>query len=303
MRVLLTGASGFVGSALLPELLSRGHEVAALVRPALRPDSHAGLPKHPNLSVHPGDLSDPSALTTAAQGCEAAIHLVGIIRETGPSTFQSVHVEGTRNVLTACQSAGVRRYIHMSALGTRANAVAPYHQTKYAAEQLVRQSPLDWTILRPGLILSTPASPQPGELTDMVRGWAQGKKVPWFFFPYFRPGLLGLGVPTQVTPVPLAAVSRAFAEALTNDAAIRQTYDLSTPDPLTWPQLYQLICTLHHLTPKPALPIPVWYAKLLTYLLPANLLPFTRSQVQMAAEDSIGDPKPFEKDFGWKPFV
>src|SRR5256885_16672659 len=87
-------------------------------------------------------------------GCDAVIHLVGIIRERPAlaETFERLHVDATLNVLAAASGAGVRRVLHMSALGTRPGARARYHQTKWRAEEAVRPGGLDWTIFRPPIV-------------------------------------------------------------------------------------------------------------------------------------------------------
>ncbi len=71
------------------------------------------------------------------------IHLVGIISEMGKNTFENVHTLGTQNIVAAAREAGVKRFVHMSALGTRSDAAARYHRSKWAAEEIVRGSGLD----------------------------------------------------------------------------------------------------------------------------------------------------------------
>src|SRR2546429_355574 len=85
---------------------------------------------------------------------EGVVHLVGIIREhlATTATFDRVHVQGTLNVIAAAAPSGVRRYVHMSALGAREDARSRYHQTKWLAEEVVRACPLPWTIFRPSVI-------------------------------------------------------------------------------------------------------------------------------------------------------
>src|SRR2546423_5073410 len=142
-RIFLTGASGFVGSAVLDELLARGYAVNALID---RRDV-----TNPSVRCIKGGLFNPRAIDEGITGCDAVVHLVGIIMEK-PSqgiTFERIHFEGAKNVVDAAVRNGVRRDVHMSSLGVRPNAISTYHQTQYLASQYVRASGLDWTIFLP----------------------------------------------------------------------------------------------------------------------------------------------------------
>src|SRR6185436_7312964 len=150
MKVLITGGTGFVGRAIASELQRAGHEVHLLARGQSRTDMPSGR-KVPG-QIHSGNILEPGSLPAAFSGMDAVIHLVGIISEAGEQTFENVHTRGTENVARAAQQAAVKRFLHMSALGTRPGAAARYHRSKWAAEELVRASGLDWTIFRPSII-------------------------------------------------------------------------------------------------------------------------------------------------------
>src|SRR5512139_286610 len=148
--ILVTGGTGFVGRHLILRLRKEALSVRAMVRDprSVRARALADL----GAEVVPGDIGNVPSLAAAAAGCETVIHLVGIIQEGRGFTFQSVHVAGTKSVLDAAKQAGVRRFVHQSALGSRENAASAYHRTKFEAEQLVRASGLPFVILRPSLI-------------------------------------------------------------------------------------------------------------------------------------------------------
>src|SRR5580698_3750127 len=146
MRVFLTGASGFVGREVFRQLRAAGHSVRVLSR---RPQSDRALADR---EVRPGDVTDAASFAGGMAGMDAVVHLVGIINEIGANTFENVHTRGTEILLAAAREAGVKRFVHMSALGTRPNAASRYHKSKWAAEELVRNSGLDWTIFRPSII-------------------------------------------------------------------------------------------------------------------------------------------------------
>ncbi|HZK82335.1 MAG TPA: complex I NDUFA9 subunit family protein [Humisphaera sp.] len=291
-RVLVTGASGFVGTAVVEQLLASHYDITALVH---RGDLKPGLE---SVRVVRGDLFTDSVLDKAVEDCDAVIHLVGIIKEIPRRgiTFDRIHVHGAKNVLDAAQRAGIQRIIHMSALGAAAEAPSEYHKTKFMAEHRLRKSTMDWTILQPSLI----HGPQ-GEFTRMLAAWARGKKPPFFFMPYFGGGLLGLSKPTQVQPVYVRDVARAFVDAIDNEQTNHKTLPVCGSQVLTWPQMYKIAAQLFAGKRKPALPIPAWYAKAVASIIPAKLLPFTKDQVQMAESDNTADMSEFAAAFGWEP--
>ncbi len=147
--ILITGATGFVGRNLVVDLLKEGHRLRCLVRDPLKAEAILG----DKCDFAPGDVTlYPSIQKAVTPEIEAAIHLVGILREERGVKMRSIHVDGTRNVVRALQEAGVKRYLHISALGTRAAAKSLYHKTKWEAEEIVRASGLDYTIFRPSVL-------------------------------------------------------------------------------------------------------------------------------------------------------
>ena len=142
MRIAITGATGFVGSHLTTRLVSEGHEVVRLSR---RPGSG-------DADVVVSCLDDVNELTAAFAGCHAVAHCAGINREIGEQTYERVHIEGTRNVVEAAKAAGVEKIVLMSFLRARPNCGSPYHESKWQAEEIVRDSGLDYTIFKAGVV-------------------------------------------------------------------------------------------------------------------------------------------------------
>jgi NADH dehydrogenase len=290
-RVFVTGGSGFVGSAVLEELTSRNHSVTALVdRKPLRVSAGAQTAR--------GSLFDSGALEQGMRDCDAVIHLVGIImqRPSKGVTFERIHFEGTKSVVDAAKRSGVKRFIHMSALGTRPDAVSDYHKTKFRAEEYLRASGRDWTIIRPSLIHGPG-----GEFTRMEARWARMKAPPFLFMPYFGAGLLGFGGAGMLQPVYVNDVAHAFVDCLENRKTIGEVYLLGGPDRLTWPQLHKTIS--QHVVGRRrwTMPIPAWAGKFYAAIGVAPLLGFNGDQVIMSQEDNTADLTKFERDFGWKP--
>jgi uncharacterized protein YbjT (DUF2867 family) len=284
MKVLVTGGTGFVGRHVVDALCQEGHEVHVLARQR--------RPIPPGTTFHPGSVLDPDTLPGAVHGCDAVVHLVGIITENREQTFEKVHVEATRNMLHAAIHARVPRWLHMSALGTRPNAVARYHQTKWAAEELVRASPLAWTLFRPSLIYG------PGDgfinMFHQMSRWSPVIPLP------------GCGRP-RFQPIPVADVATCFARALGLPGTIGHTYDLVGPHPIRLGELVSLILKISRRS-RVRLPVPLTFmkvpAKLGEWVYPALAgkgPPLNSDQLIMLAEDNTGDPEPMRTTFGVHP--
>jgi uncharacterized protein YbjT (DUF2867 family) len=292
-RIFVSGGSGFVGAAVIAELRRRHFQVSALVNRKPPPGNDPGV------HTVAGGLFDATALGAAMEGCSAAVHLVGIIAER-PSrgiTFQHIHVDGTAAVVAAARSAGVGRFLYLSALGARPDpAASTYHRTKFAAEQAARGSPLACTILRPSLIHGPG-----GAFMQQEAKWARKQSLPFLAMPYFGAGWLGLGGAGRLQPVWVDDVARALVDAIDNPATSGKTYNLAGPDIFTWPQLHQAVATAVVGHRRWVLPMPVPMARFYAAIGLGKLLGFNQDQIVMSQEDNTADVGPFVQDFGWSP--
>lgn len=141
MKLALTGATGFVGQALVDQALNAGHEVSALAR----------REQLFRMGVEwvAGDLADQPALRRLVRGCEAVIHVAGVVNAVSPEGFEAGNVGGTLNLIEAALAEGVQRFVCVSSLSAREPALSAYGASKARAEKLVRASGFDWTIVRP----------------------------------------------------------------------------------------------------------------------------------------------------------
>lgn len=142
MRVAITGATGFVGSHLADRLSSEGHEVVRVVRRNMIGEDEFAVAR----------LDNVDELAQAFSGCKAVAHCAGINREIDDQTYARVHVEGTRNVVEAARRAGVEKIVLMSFLRARPDCGSAYHESKWDAEEIVRRSGLDYTIIKAGVV-------------------------------------------------------------------------------------------------------------------------------------------------------
>jgi uncharacterized protein YbjT (DUF2867 family) len=288
MRIFLAGASGFVGSRVLDDLLARGHEVTAHAHTERSRQELLG--KYPSLSVVVGDVVDPAAMLRAVPpGTEAVIYLPGLLREFPRKgiSFQKAHVEGCRNVMAAAKRAGAQRWIELSALGAGPHAKTPYFRTKWEAEEHVRASGLDWTILRPSIIVDDRPSNRKnfvGEIAKAIR------ELP--FIP-----ILGNGK-YRMQPVSVDDVSQTIMQALEKPGTIGKTYEMGGPEKLTYLEIVRVITGAMKVK-KPRLYLPMWLCESLAFLFQTFFwFPFTVDQLVMLKQENIvKDPA---KDREWR---
>jgi len=146
MKIAITGGTGFIGRHLAQRLAAEGVEVLLLARSAREELNGRGM------TFVASDLSDPAVLRKAFAGCDAVAHCAGINREIKEQTYHRVHIEATRNVIEAASDAGIKKVVLMSFLRARPNCGSAYHESKWAAEELIRASGLDYTIIRASMV-------------------------------------------------------------------------------------------------------------------------------------------------------
>jgi uncharacterized protein YbjT (DUF2867 family) len=291
MNVLVTGGTGFVGREVVRQLHNSGHRAHLLARnPEARTTREVA--RFFGAKVRPGDVLDADSLRSACAGLEAVVHLVGIISEIGDQTFENVHRRGTLNAVFAAQDTGIRRFLHMSALGTRPEARSRYHQSKWEAEDQVRRSGLGWTIFRPSIIY--------GSGDGFVNLFARMIR--------FSPVVPVVGNRrSEFQPIAVKLVAAAFVKALTEPRTIGETYDLCGPETFT---LDGLVDEIQAVLKRRRLKLHVppglarGQAAFLEWIYPRLLrraAPLTRDQLTLLEEDNVGNGQPANELFGLKP--
>jgi UDP-glucose 4-epimerase len=157
VTLAITGATGFVGQAVLDEAARRGLTVRALAR--------RDQPPRDGVEWVRGDLSDGAALSALVTGCEAVLHIAGVINTPDPMGFHIGNVVGTEALVEAACAAGVRRLVFVSSLAAREPGLSAYGKSKRHAEEVVQTSGLDWTIVRPPAIYG----PRDREILELFR--------------------------------------------------------------------------------------------------------------------------------------
>lgn len=162
MIVALTGATGFLGGAVLERLIAEGHDVQALTR---RPQ-----PERAGVEWISGDLADGAALAALVAGTDAVIHVAGAINVPDRAAFYAANAEGTRLLADTAKGAGVERFVLVSSLSAREPQLSEYGWSKHEGEHVVEASSLDWTIVRPPAIYG----PGDQEMLEMFQMAARG---------------------------------------------------------------------------------------------------------------------------------
>lgn len=241
MKILVTGGTGVIGAAAIPALLKAGHHVRLLSRHADRDAERFPAGVEP----YPADLAQPDQLGAALIGCDAVLHIAGIVEEHPPEiTFEKVNVQGTRALCDAAASSGRPYFVHISSLGADRGASA-YHQSKLHAEQIVRRYTGPWLILRPGNVYG-PGDETLSMLLKMVRSLPA------------VPTVAGGDQPFQ--PLWYLDFGAAIARAVDRRDLAGQTLELAGPEITTTDDILNRLSKLTGRNPA-RVGVPAWLAQ------------------------------------------
>jgi NADH dehydrogenase len=279
MRIAIFGATGFVGSHLVDHLTTAGHEVSILVRNG----SDRKLLRTDYWRRTSGDIGDEQAISATLAECDAAVISIGILRESRRHgiTFEALQYDSVVRVTAAAKAANVQRIILISANGIR-NPGTPYQETKYRAEQHLRDSGLDVTILQPSIIFGDPRGCD--EIATRLLREMVAPPIPAVGF---FSGLSIKNGQVLMSPVHIEDVAAVAVGVLTDPEASGQTYELGGPEVVSWSDMIRRIGVAVG-RPKWIIPMPVALMKAAAFLF--DWLPFfpvTRDQLTMLAENNI----------------
>lgn len=223
-RVLVAGASGFVGRHLVPRLIGRGHEVRGLSRrrPSGGPLAGAGV------EWWACDVTDTRELIGAAEDCDRVIHLAGSWvppRREGGGREEEVHYEGTRNLLREALDAGVERFVYVSALGARPDG-SRFFRAKYAAEAEVREAELESVVFRPAVVYG-PRDRFTSELSAMLGAYP--------FLPIFGDEEF------RLQPVSIEDVVEVLSQSIERPGFGEEVFELGGPAPLRFSEIVEAV--------------------------------------------------------------
>jgi uncharacterized protein YbjT (DUF2867 family) len=268
MRIAITGATGFVGSHLTRRLESEGHGLILIARNPLKEDAR----------MVASDLSGVERLTRLFQGCNAVAHCAGINRETGKQTYERVHVRGTRNVVEAAKRAGVEKIVLMSFLRARPQCGSAYHESKWKAEEIVRDSGLDYTIVKAGVIY--------GRGDHMLDHLSHALHT----FPVF--GLVGFKE-KSIRPLAVEDLVHVLRAALVDHRMKRQTVAVVGPEEIFLSEAVKRVAEVVGKQPL-MVPLPVFCHRLLARAFELTMrIPLTSvAQVRILSEGVVESGSP-----------
>ncbi|HBX24447.1 MAG TPA: complex I NDUFA9 subunit family protein [Desulfotomaculum sp.] len=283
--ILVTGGTGLVGRHLVRALLAKGHDVRCLVRST----DKAGQVLPPEVELVRGDINDRTAVDKACRGIDKVFHLVAVIRENGANTFEHINVEGTLNLVVAAGQAGVKHFVHLSALGVSDNPKFKYAYSKWRGEETVQQSGLTWTIIRPSVIY--------GDGFGFFDRLAQSLRfTPRPFIPVPGKGN------ALFQPISAEDVARCLIKLIENPSMIGKIVEIGGPEHLSYVQMLDLL--LERLDEKRyKIYVPMFLMRLTVPLMGSLMKdpPVTTVELKQMELDNITDPQAVEKMFGFKP--
>ncbi len=274
LKILVLGGTGFVGRQLCAKLVQQPWSVTVPTRLA----EHAKpLQMLPLLTVRPCDVHDEAALTALVAGHDAVVNLVAILHG-NEAAFNRAHVELPQKLARACVQAGVRRLVHVSALGAALDAPSMYQRSKARGEQVLCAADLDLTLLRPSVIF--------GADDKFLNVFAGLQRV----FPFVPLA----GASTRFQPVWVDDVAAAIIACLRNSDTVGKTYDLCGPDVFTLKELVRLsgqLSGIDHGKGRPVFGLPPALGRLqaaLMSLAPGEPL-MSRDNLDSMAVDNVTD--------------
>ena len=263
MRVLVTGATGFVGPNVANAIVDAGHDVRVLER---RPGAWRDAGIRCQAAVQ-GDVTDPESLRRAVEGRDVVVHLVGI-RQGKKEEFQRVMVDGTRSLIAAAKEAGVRRFVLMSALGASEQTEdgVPYYHAKWIQDQDLEASGLEHVIFRPSFIFSGG-----GGILPTFRKLAKAPVTP----------IIGKGT-QRIQPIWIDDLAAYYAAAVDKQEAANRLFELGGPDQVSWNEFWARLKEALGVK-RPSVHMPMSFMRLnalVTERLPGNI-PLTRDLLKM----------------------
>ncbi|CAA7613081.1 NADH-ubiquinone oxidoreductase 40 kDa subunit [Candidatus Terasakiella magnetica] len=289
--VTVFGASGFIGRTVVRRLAAQGWVVRAAVRDPIAAEFLKPMGDVGQVTPLRADITDAKAVRMAVAGADAVINVVGILYESGRSSFDAIHVKGAANIAAAAKEAGVATLVHMSALGADKNSEAAYARSKAAGEEAVLAAFPGATIFRPSVVFG----PDDDFFNRFGRLSVLSPVLPVFTSDGFKPvcgeggcsiDLFGSGGPT-FQPVHVGDVAAAVVKVLDESKLAGKLYELGGPRRYSMKEIMELVNSQTGRN-RLLVPLPFGIAMLqATFLQMLPSPPLTKDQVRMMKVDNV----------------
>lgn len=278
-KIFMTGATGVVGRALLARLAGDKRSAGRNMPQVTVLSRNVSAAPEPAVKFVTARLSEPESWRQALEGCTEVVHMAAQTGKARPEQFERVNVEGTRHVLDAARAAGVARVLFVSSIAATFPELEhyPYGRSKRAAEQLVRESGLEWTIVRPTIVMSRRAA-----IWHALEGLASLPVTPIF----------GSGA-ARIQPIHADDLAECMATWIDDPSFARESYDLGGPEVISFGDFLRRIHRRKKGSSAPLVPLPgksaiAVLSVLEKFALP--LLPMTAGQLYAFVHDSTAAP-------------
>jgi NADH dehydrogenase len=283
MQIAIVGATGFVGSHVVPHLLEHGHRVIAISRDGRRLPAWDDRVEARAADVAEGDLD------AALAGADAAVHLAAIPREGRGRRFDAINVRGTRRVVEAAERIGLKRLVHLSVLGVSDDPKLAYLHSKWLGEEAVRGSSLEWVVLRPSLMFG------PGDgffnlIKTTLRWWSPGVVV------------IPADGSTRFQPLSVDDLAIAVSRSLTDADRAGSVYELGGPEWVSYRQIVDAVSAATGIRRwKLGMPIPLLRAVTVVTDRVLPIFPVSHDQIASMSRPNFTELDAFERAFGVAP--
>lgn len=287
MKILVSGAAGFVGSNTVRRLVETGKPVRAMVRNEDKARKRlADIADE--IEIVQGDVSDREGLKSLMQGVTAVVHLVAIALEKGGQTYEKINYEGTVNMVDAAQEAGVDQFIYMSQNGADSSMPYRFLKSKGLGQDYVEQHARHWSVIRPSAIF--------GPEDEFFNSIARLVKLTPIVYP-----LIGCGM-AKFQPVSVKDVAESIVRILDDKTSRGRKFDIGGPEVLTLGEIERRVLKAMD-EPRILFPAPVWMLRVPVFMMEKFLpgSPVSTSLLDLLAVPNIVKDNSLVTHFNMKP--
>lgn len=273
-KIFLTGGAGFIGKKLVASL-SKKYELICFVRKS----SDIAFLKNMDVTIKYGDITDKKSVQEGMSGADKVIHLAALIGSSDSELNNKVNVDGTKNILSASKKENIKQLVILSSINAKLN-IGAYGESKRKADELIMKSGLNFTILRPCLVLGEKSR----HYTSLLKSINKSPIIP----------LVGSGKVQPICVDDLVLI----IEKIIKYGGKKDIYDVGGSTQLSTRKLISKICKKNKIN-KIRIIVPKWIMIIATHIL-GKKAPFNKDQIRIMYRNGIADIKPLEKEFDIK---